>query len=382
MRPAAPSRPRRPTGRRRRPRVRDERAGGSHPSPYAHCATRIGAQGSGIRFPVRMDFLRDTLKYALKRGALIAAANWPVVVVQEIADSLFKVLVAMPLIGGVFLVALVLGAEPVALMSLGWRDLIATIVASLASRPLVLTALLAALGVVLGGGSLFVLLVKAGTVTVLVKGDRAAGPIERPPLHFSTVMTASAFSLETFQDGARALFPRYARLGLALLTIYVVTGGIYLALVLASRNAGESWGMTALFTAAFVGWITVLNFVYLLTQIVIAAEDCNVTTAARHVAHFLRRARRPVAAVFLVILAIVVFATGASLIATAALGLISFVPLLGLTVLPLQLGAWLFRGLVFQYVGLASIGAYLKLYRSASAAAEGVLFADWAAESI
>ena len=62
---------------------------------------------------------------------------------------------------------------------------------------------------------------------------------------------------------------------------------------------------------------------------------------------------------------------------TAALGLISFVPLLGLTVLPLQLGAWLFRGLVFQYVGLASIGAYLKLYRSTSAGAEGVVFADW-----
>ena len=38
-------------------------------------------------------------------------------------------------------------------------------------------------------------------------------------------------------------------------------------------------------------------------------------------------------------------------------------PLLGLTVLPLQLGGWLFRGLVFQYLGLSSIGAYLKLYR-------------------
>ena len=61
--------------------------------------------------------MQDTLKHALKRGALIAAANWPVVVVQEIADSLFKLLLAMPLIGGIFLVALVLGAEPVALLS-------------------------------------------------------------------------------------------------------------------------------------------------------------------------------------------------------------------------------------------------------------------------
>jgi len=151
--------------------------------------------------------------------------------------------------------------------------------------------------------------------------------------------------------------------------------------VLAGRDAGESWGMAALLTAGFVGWITVLNFLYLLTQIVIAAEDCSVGTAMRRVAQFLHRARGPVAAVFLVVLALVVFATGASLIATAALGLISFVPLLGLTVLPLQLGAWLFRGLIFQYVGLSSLGAYLKLYRSTAMTAEGVMFADLAAES-
>ena len=98
-------------------------------------------------------------------------------------------------------------------------------------------------------------------------------------------------------------------------------------------------------------------------QIVIAAEDCSVAAAARRVASSSVRHACPVAAVFVVVLGIVVFATGASLLATAALGLISFVPLLGLTVLPLQLGAWLFRGLVFQYVGLSSVGAYLKLYR-------------------
>jgi hypothetical protein len=161
----------------------------------------------------------------------------------------------------------------------------------------------------------------------------------------------------------------------------VVTGGAYVAAVMASRSAGDSWGVAALLTAGFVAWITTLNFVYLLIQIVIAAEDCSITTAARRAGQFLRRARSPVAAVFLVVLGIVVFATGASLMATAALGLISFVPLLGLTVLPLQLAAWLFRGLVFQYVALSSIGAYLKLYRSASATVEGVMFADWAAES-
>jgi hypothetical protein len=327
--------------------------------------------------------LRDVLKYSLKRGALVAAANWPVIIVQEIADSLFKALVAVPLVGGLFLMALVLGAEPVPAdeVARSWRELAAIIVTALVARPIVFAAFLAALGVVIIGGSLFVFLIKGGTVSVLVRGEAVAGPIERPPLHFSTVMTASAFSLEAFEAGARSLFPRYARLGGALMTAYFLSGSMYLLAVLASRNAGDSWGMTALFTAAFVTWITLLNFLYLLTQIVIAAEDCGVGTAMRRVAQFLRRARGPVAAVFFVVLAIVVFATGASLIATAALGLISFVPVLGLTVLPLQLGAWLFRGLVFQYVGLSSLGAYLKLYRSSAMATEGVAFADWVAEA-
>ena len=34
-----------------------------------------------------------TLKDVLKRGALVAAANWPVAIVQATADSLFKLLV-------------------------------------------------------------------------------------------------------------------------------------------------------------------------------------------------------------------------------------------------------------------------------------------------
>jgi hypothetical protein len=56
-------------------------------------------------------------------------------------------------------------------------------------------------------------------------------------------------------------------------------------------------------------------------------------------------------------------ATIVSLIATTSLGLIAFVPLAGLAVVPLQLLAWLFRGLVFQYLGLSALCAYVTLYR-------------------
>jgi len=305
-----------------------------------------------------------TLKLTLKRGALVAAANWPVTIIQAVADSLFKLLVAAPLVGGIFLVALVVGAEPVALMSLEWRELATTIAASLLSRPLVLIAWVAALGVVIAGGSLFVFLIKGGAVSVLVRGERIAGPIEQPPLLPEVIARASAFSVAAFIDGAQALFQRYARLGLILMGVYLASGIAFVAAVSASRSAGLA--MAALVTAMFVAWITLINLLYLLMQIVIAADDCSVTSAVPRVSAFLRRERRSVAAVFLVVLVLVVFATGASILATAALGLIAFVPLFGLTVLPLQLLAWVLRGLVFQYIGLTSIGAYLKLYREAS----------------
>jgi hypothetical protein len=303
------------------------------------------------------------LKASIKRGALIAAANWQVSVIQASADSLFKLLLAAPIIGGVFLMALAVGSEPASLLSLEWRQMAATIAASLFERPVVLTAFLLSVGVVAVGGSLFVFLVKAGTVATLVRSDREAGPIEEPPLHVDVVARASRFSVESYMESARGLFPRYARLGFMLMGVYLLSGAAFLALM-ARREAGEGWSPTALLAAAFVGWITVVNLVYLLVQIVVAADDCSVATAFRRVAVFLQRERRHVGTVFLLVLALIVAATGASVLATAALSLVAFVPLLGLAALPLQLLAWLLRGLVFQYLGLTSVGAYLILYRA------------------
>jgi hypothetical protein len=309
-------------------------------------------------------FLRLPLKAALKRGALIAAANWPVTLIQAVADSLFKMLVAAPLVGGIFLVALVVGADPSVLLSLEWRDLAATIVGSLRSHPLVLAAFLSALAVVIAGGSVFVFLVKGGTVAVLVRGDREAGPVEHPPLHFDAVRRASRFSVEFFIDAARGLFPRYLRLGIVLMLAYLASGAVYFVTIYTGLVA-DSWAATALLTAAFVGWITIINLLYLLMQIVIAADGCRVATAGSRVLAFLRHEWRSVATVFLVVLGLVVTTTAASVLATAVLGLLGFVPILGqilsLAVVPL---AWALRELVFQFIGLSSIGAYVKLYRT------------------
>ena len=303
------------------------------------------------------------LKPTLKRGALIAAANWQVTLIQSVADSLFKLLLAVPIVGGVFVVALVLGAEPTGLMTLEWRELITTIVAALLSHPTVLVMFLLSLAVVVVGGSVFVFLVKGGTVATLVESDQHAGPIEQPPLHFSAVARAGRFTTERFIESCSRFFPRFARLGFGLMAVYLLSGAVYLSVVIASRATGDGWGLTALFTALFVCWITLVNLMYLLLQIVIAADDCGVATALRRVAVFARTEMRNIAAVFGIVLAIVVCATGASILASAALGLIGFIPLLGLAVLPLQLSAWLLRGVVFQYLGLTAIGAYLQLYR-------------------
>lgn len=304
------------------------------------------------------------LKLLLKRGALVAAANWQVTLVQSTADTLFKLLITAPILGGLVLAVLVLGAEPRELMSLEWREMAITIARSLLSHPAVLAAFLLAVAVVAVGGSLFIFLIKGGTVAVLVRGERDAGPIEAPPLHLDSLRRAARFSPELYIQASRDLFPRYARLGLMLIAIYALSGVAYLSLVFAIGLVGDRWGMAALATAGFVAWITLVNLLYLLVQIAIAADECSVAVAARRVAAFLRHERRGIAGVFAVVLGLVALATGASVLATAALGLIAFVPFVGLAVLPLQLLAWVFRGIVFQYLGLTSIGAYVKLYRS------------------
>ena len=301
------------------------------------------------------------LKAAVKRGALIAAANWPVTLIQASAGSLFRLLLAAPVVGSLFLVALGIGRDPSSLMSLEWREMIATLTLSLMSHPTALAACGLAIAVVVIGGSLFVVLVRAGTVATLVRSDRDAGPLEEPPLQLPVVARASRFSIDGYLASARSLFPRYARLCLILIGVYAVSGVGFL-LVGAGRDPSEGWGLAALLAAAFVLWITVINLLYLLVQIVIAAEDRSVSVATFRAAAFLRSEPRNIGSVFLLVLGLVVVATGASVLATAALGLVTFIPFVGLAALPLQVLAWLLRGLVFQYLGLTVVGAYLKLY--------------------
>jgi len=303
-------------------------------------------------------------KLALKRGALVTAANWHVVLIQFVADAVFTALLAVPVVGGAALVVLTSGLDPKTLFAQGVRRAVPAVAAALLAHPLALAAFLIAVVVVVLGGSLFMAFVKGGSVAVLALAECEAGPIEHPPLHLRTVREASRFSLERATTGAQGLFGRFIRLGCGLFAAYA--GVLALAgLALTQGGSGAAWDALRVtgITAGVVVAVTLVNLLYLLTQIVIAVDDCEVWAALRSVSRFLVRRPREIGIVFAVASTLVALGTAASLLATAALGLIAFVPFVGLAALPLQVGAWLVRGFLFQFLGLTALVAYLRLYR-------------------
>jgi len=305
-----------------------------------------------------------SLKDSLKRGALIVAANWHVVVIQFVADALFKTLLAVPIVGGVFLAVLLIGGDPSDLLMLPVTQIVPSMASVLLAQPLALAAFVFAVALVVAGGSMLMFLVKGGTVAVLVTAERSAGAIEHPPLRLPAFKRATQFSLERFSSGASGLFSRYLVLGIGLMLIYLLSTAISLALIFNPATTG-GWTITAAVASlVLVAWITVVNFLYLLCQIVIAADDVGVRDASARVVRLLSTTPQAVASIFGATLGLVLLTTAASILGTAALGLIAFVPLVGLAALPLQLIAWLVRGLVFQYIGLTSLVAYLRVYRN------------------
>jgi len=310
------------------------------------------------------------LKSSLKRGAFIAAANWPLIAVQFVAEGTLKLLLAVPVIGGIFLVGLLLGADLEEILAGDVREIIGAVVIALRTNPAALTAFSAAFLLVLLGGSTLTFIVKGGTVAILAEAEAQAGPIERPPLRLAALRRANRTNITPFLEGCRRFWRRYVKLGACLLLVYVATAVVYLSLVVGgyavAGNTGVLLGWTfaaALASSALVVWITLVNFFYLLTQMAIVVEDLGVREAVARVGQFLRASAREVAGIFGVVLLLVGVATVVSILATAGLGLIAFIPLVGLAMVPLQVAAWLLRGFAFEYLALTAFGAYLTQYR-------------------
>lgn len=310
------------------------------------------------------------LRPVLKRGALVTAGNWPLVVIQFAADSTFKLVLAVPVVGGALLVGPLATGDPSPLLAGDLGQIVSTTLAALRSTPVALGAFLLAFGFVLVGGSALMFLIKGGTVTILTLADRSAGSIERPPLRLANLARTNRFEIERFLAGCGYLSGRFLVLGAWLLAVYGVSGGLYLLLLVeAYRTSGNptvllGWTIIMVVaTSAFLLWITTLNLGYLLMQMVVAVDDCTLRSAAGRVARFVRASSFEVASIFAVVFGLVILGTVASILAAAGLGLIAFVPFFGLLVFPVQIAAWILRGILFQYLGLTALAAYLSRYR-------------------
>jgi len=301
---------------------------------------------------------------------LLAAANWQTVAIQFLAQTTFQVLLAVPVTGAALMAAVLLGRDLAHLVQGSVRERFASVADALTAEPVAFLAFLVALGIVLLGGSILMFLVKGGTIAVLVDANAHTGPIEVEPVTFENLKTAARFTMPAFLDGCIRNIRPYLALGLLLMLVYSLTGVGYLAFawygyrLAADHGLLIGWTFIAAISAVLlVLWITLINLAYLLLQMAIAAEGIGVAAAARVVWVFARLRTRSLGGLFLIVLGIVVGATLVSALAWSGVGLIAFVPLVGLAVLPLQMVALVIRGLVFEYIGLTALGAYLTLYR-------------------
>lgn len=300
----------------------------------------------------------------------MAAANWPTVAIQFVAETTFQVLVAIPILGAAVLLSVIVGADLSYLLQGGLRDIATRTAGALTAEPVALVSFAVAFSITLAAASILMFLVKGGVLAVLLAADESAGAIETEPISIDTIEPAVCFTLPRFIDGCARLFRSYVWLGVALFIAYAATAAMYVAFVVYGYRAASGVigvvGMTfvaAIAAVVLIVWITIVNFIYLLMQIAMAADNLPLADAFRAVTAFIRAEFKLLAQVFLIILGLEIGATLVSALAWSGLGLIAFVPLVGLAVVPLQILALIVRGLAFAYIGLSAAGSYLTLYR-------------------
>ena len=318
------------------------------------------------------------LRSLLLRGSVIAAANWPVVIAQGIAESVVKTLAGIPLAGAAILLLILsvpkgcptacLGPARCATAPKSVLSALATAPAALAG--VAVSALIAGLGAIAFGAT-----VKAGTVAVIAAGESRARLAPAGPLRFVDLAAAQAWSRARFVDGCARFGPRFVRLGIALAILEgAVALGYASAVVQAYRgfvSLAASWwiapvvlGVSVVALAISIG----AELIYRLAQMALVVDDLGIGDALRAAIAFVRRDAVVVARVFLAALILSTLAFVVTLVAAAAFGLVSFVPVAGVAVLPLQAAVWVIRGLMLPFIELAALAAYVAVYRRRPAA--------------
>jgi hypothetical protein len=311
-----------------------------------------------------------SLRAALKRGALVSAANWPVILIDFTIESFYKLALTIPVLGGALVVTALAGSDLGAVVDDGVRAAAETVLGALAATPIALFAFLAALALVGFGGALLMFAVKSGTLAVLVAGERAAGDIHAHPVRAERVRRASAYSLSAVYEGVRrfgrralvlAVWFSLADLAIAVLYLGVMGYGFSLAV---ARAWVAAWPLlVGLSTTTGIVAVVAINLAYDLLRVIVITDDCSVSAAFRRLAWFVTGDARQVVGIFSVIGGVMVFATIGSILAAAGLAVVAWIPIVGLIVIPLQAAAWIVRGLVFQYMSLSALSAYQTQYR-------------------
>lgn len=310
------------------------------------------------------------LRAAIKHGALITAANWPVVLVEFAVESLYKFALAVPVIGGALMVAVLLGDDLNMIIGQGVRSAADLIIGSLFSAPSALWGFFGAIGLVAVGGSIVMYVIKSGTLAVIVASERVAEELHQGPVHLSALRHAYAYDLGLVLDASRRFGRRSTVLAACLSLAYGAIGsGYFFALAMSLRLAEKTtwapaWPLLVLLaTSTSVIGVTAVNLGFDLLRVVIVTDDCNLRTAFSRLRVFLLADARQVLGIFGVIGLALTLAMAVSVVTTAGLTFVSWVPFVSLISVPLQVAAWLVRGLVFQYVGLTALAAYQTQYR-------------------
>ncbi|MEO7191533.1 MAG: hypothetical protein ABI051_10805 [Vicinamibacterales bacterium] len=310
------------------------------------------------------------LRAAVKRGALLVVANWPIVLIGFTAESLYKAAVSIPVLGASLGLATLVGADTTALLSQGVRATADVILASLATAPLALTLFLLALAVVGIGGEAIMFVVKAGTLAIVVEADRASGDVHRIPFGTEALQRARVYRLESLLLASRRFSRRAVRLALWLGAGYAFVGLTYVAVVSLGLSSVErspwlpAWPLVVL-AATSIGIVTIaiVNLTYDLVRVVVVTDDCEIGVAVSRLKQFVIEDARQVIGIFSVIGAVQILAAVGSLLAATGLALVTYVPFASLVLVPLQAAAWVLRGLVFESMALSALAACQTQYR-------------------
>ena len=325
--------------------------------------SRAGAIGA----PVMTTAL--PLRLALKRGALVAGANWPVILIDFTLEALYKAAVSVPIAGGALLVTVLLGDDVRALFGEGIRSAADRVLGTLSASPIALAAFLLSVSLVALGGALIMFVIKAGTLSVLIAGERRAGDLHHGPLRFESISRAAAYNPAAIIDAAHRFSRRSVRLAVGLGVAYAAIGAcwalaVWASLQLAGGPLQAVWALFVLLaTSSSVVAIAAVNLGFDLLRVIVVADDCGVRAAIARLRAFLLADARQVLGIFGVVTVVLLVALAASAPAAAAFTFVALVPVVGLIAAPLQIAGWLIRATVFQYVGLSAMVVYETQYR-------------------